>query len=423
MKKAYVEVYGCSFAQAEGEIIKGILSENGYSFSSEEDSDLIVLVTCQVKETTENKILFRLRELRDKYPNKKIIAYGCLSQAYPEKIRKIGGISIIGNHSLPLFEDALKRIENGEIVEYLEYVKKPKLGFPRILRNSVIGIVPVSEGCLSNCSYCSTKFSRGRLYSYEIEDIKREVEKLLKVGVKEIWLSSQDMGVYGMDKGKNLSELLREVVEINKEFNIRVGMMHPGFVKLFLKEMLEAFDNEKIYKFFHLPVQSGSNKILRLMKRNYTREDYEYIVKQIKRKYPLSQIWSDMIVGFPEETEEDFEMSVDLINKTKPDWVNVSRFSSRTGTEAQKMKQIPTEVKKKRSKIMSELVDKISKEINKNWLGWRGEILITEIGKDGFVGRNFAYKPVVVHSEEDLLGKKVEVIIKDFDKVLFGEIL
>ncbi len=425
MKKAYVEVYGCAFAQAEGEIIRGILKRNEYELlENEKEADLIVIVTCQVKETTENKILYRLKELTEKYPKKKIIAYGCLPQAYPDKVKRISNkISLVGNFSLDLFPEILRKVEAGEVVEYLEVRKSEKLGLPRVLKNSVIGIVPVSEGCLSNCSYCSTKFSRGRLYSYPEEKIIQEVKTLLHLGVKEIWLTSQDMGVYGMDRGETLVDLLKKVIDIPGKFYVRVGMMHPGFVKLFIDDLLEVYQNKKIYKFFHLPVQSGSDKILRLMKRNYTAEDYYDVVKKIKEKFPDAQIWTDVIVGFPEETEEDFEKTIKLIKDTKPDWVNVSRFSSRTGTEAQKMKQIPTEIKKERSRKMNELVRKIVEENNKKWIGWEGEVLISEVGKDGFVGRNYAYKPIIVKTEENILGKFVKVKVIDAKNVLFGEII
>ncbi len=422
--QVYIETYGCAYAQAEGEMIAGMLSKAGAVIvKSPELADIIILVTCHVKETTEKKILFRIKHFGESFPEKPLIVYGCLAQAYPEKVLEANEkASLVGNFSLHEVPKAVEKAIQGQRTEFLEEKVKEKLGLPRVKNNPVIGIVPIAEGCAGNCAYCSTKFSRGAIFSYPEELIVKEVCSLLSTGSKEIWLTAQDTGAYGVDINSTLPKLLREVSKIHGKFFVRVGMLNPAHVKKYLPELIEAYESEKIYKFLHLPVQSGSDKILKLMRRGYSVSDFIEIVEKFRENFEKIQIWTDIIVGYPGESEEDFEKSKELIKEIEPDWVNISRFSSRSGTEAAKMKQVPNEVKKERSKELSELVKSVVEKVNKKWKGWKGEVLVSEKGKDGWVARNFAYKPVVIKSDEHLLGKFVKVKISETKNVLFGEL-
>ena len=420
----YIETYGCAYAQAESEMIAGILSKAGAVIvKSPEIANAIILVTCHVKEATEKKILFRIQELGKKYPEKVLIVYGCLARAYPEKVLEAcPKACLVGNFSLHKIAEAVKNALKGKRIEYIEEKPKVKLGLPRIRRNPVIGIVPIAEGCVGNCAYCSTKFSRGKLFSYPKEFIIKEICSLVKTNVKEIWLTAQDTGAYGIDINSKLPELLKEISKIRGKFFVRVGMLNPGHMKKYLDELIEAYESKKIYKFLHLPVQSGSDKILKLMKRNYTVADFIEIIEKFRENFPEIQIWTDIIVGFPGESDEDFEQTKTLIKEIQPDWVNISRFSSRPGTEAQKMKQLPTQIKKERSRELSELVREIVEKVNEKWKNWEGEVLVSEKGKQGFIARNFAYKPVVIKNVQNLLGKFVRVKIYKTKNVLFGEL-
>jgi MiaB-like tRNA modifying enzyme len=422
---AYIETYGCAFAQAESEMIAGMLMKAGFAIvSSPNHADVLIVVTCHVKEATEKKILYRIKELGELYPDKPLIVYGCLPQAYPEKVKEANPkASLVGNHSLRKILKAVEEACKRKVVEFLDEKPEVKLGLPRVKRNPVIGIVPICEGCVGNCAYCSTKFSRGEIFSYPLNAIVKEVCNLVKGGCKEIWITAQDTAAYGIDINTSLPELLNEISKIPGKFYVRVGMMNPRNVKRILPELLDAYESEKIYKFLHIPVQSGSDKILRLMKRGYTVEEFVQIVEAFRERFPQIQIWTDIIVGFPEESEKDFEKTKELLETIKPDWVNVARYSLRPNTLAAKMKQIPTNIKKARSRKITELVKKIVVEKNSTWIGWQGEILVNEKGKEGWVGRNYAYKPVVVHADENLLGKFVKVRIVKATNVLFGEIL
>ena len=425
MKRAYVEVYGCAYAQAEGEMIRGMLSQLGFlEVTNPEGADLIVIVTCHVKEATEQKILHRIKSLGEKYPEKNLIVYGCLPQAYPEKVRNANPkASLLGNLSLHTFPECVKKVMSGERIEALHEIKKPKLGFPRGLKNKVIGIVPIAEGCAGACAYCSTRFSRRKIFSFPEELILEEIKAFLKAGCKEIWLTAQDTAAYGLDTGSSLPELLRKICTLEGKFFVRVGMMNPALVKKMCAELIEAFECEKIYKFLHIPVQSGSNKILKFMRRGYKVEEFIEMAKAFRSAFPMLQLWTDLIVGFPQESEQDFEKTKELIIKIKPDWVNISRFSVRDKTEAAKMKQVSTEIKKARSKELSEIVGKVVEEVNQKWVNWEGIALVSEKGKEGVVARNFAYKPIVLKKSCELLGKFVKVRIVNAKNVLFGEVI
>ncbi len=423
--KVYIETYGCAFAQAEGEMISGLLERNEFTIThSISDADVIVIVTCHVKETTEKKILYRIKKFGELYPGKALIVYGCLPQAYPEIVKENNPrASIVGNFFIRELPKIVSSVSKGNKIELIGKNKEVKLRLPRVKKNPVVGIIPIAEGCVGNCSYCSTKFSRGTIFSYPEEFIVKEAYDLIKNGCKEIYLTAQDTACYGIDIGTTLPDLIEKIISLPGDFSIRIGMMNPFTAKKILPKLLKVYESEKVYKFLHIPVQSGSDRILRKMNRNYTVSEFIDIVEKFREKFPFVQIWTDIIVGFPGETEEDFKMSIELIEKIKPDWVNVSRFSSRPGTKAAKMKQLPTSIKKERSREISKVVKSVVEEVNKKWIGWEGRILINEKGKGNWVGRNFAYKPVVVESEKNLLGKFVKVRIAQTKNILFGEIL
>lgn len=197
-------------------------------------------------------------------------------------------------------------------------------------------------------------------------------------------------------------------------FFVRNGMMNPDHVKRMLADLISSYNGKKIYKFIHIPVQSGDNDILKAMIRNYSAQEFEEIVEAFRDAFKIT-IWTDIIVGFPGETEEQFRNTLNLLKRNKPDWVNISRYAMRPDTLASELKQITTEVVKERTRIATNTVDIIALERNREWLDWRGDILISERGKkEGqWIGRNFAYKPVIINKSGNLLGKMVKVKIID----------
>ena len=263
-------------------------------------------------------------------------------------------------------------------------------------------MVEIASGCMSECTFCQTKLSKGDLTSYRIGDIVRQVKSEIHDGCKEVWLTSTDNGCYGFDIGTDLSELVKTVGEIPHDFRIRVGMMNPMYMPRVKDRLLKSFENDKVYKFLHVPVQSGSDKVLNHMKRGHTSRTFKDVVGRFREKFGDFTISTDIIVGFPTETDEDFEETVQLLNETRPEVVNLSRYSARPGTEAAEWDQIDVSIIKQRSKKIFDLTNQISFENNKRWLGWKGDVLFDENTNDGIKGRNFAYKPIFVKEQVEI---------------------
>ncbi|MBU0756847.1 MAG: tRNA (N(6)-L-threonylcarbamoyladenosine(37)-C(2))-methylthiotransferase, partial [Nanoarchaeota archaeon] len=308
-------------------------------------------------------------------------------------------------------------MEKGKNTILLDRRREARLNLPKIRKNSVVAIIPVSEGCLGACHYCKVKQARGDLFSYDIPTIAAEIETAVREGIREIWLTSQDMGCYGFDIGTNLVELLRYLTKIKGEFLLRIGMANPNHVLDYLDELIDIYDDPKIFKFLHIPVQSGNDRMLKSMNRKYRVSDFKKIVSRFRKAFPEIAVSTDIICGLPGETLEEFNESVDLIKKTRPDVLNISRFWARPGTVAAGMDgQVHGKVSKIWSQELTKTFHKIALENNQKWISWEGDVIIDEIGRNNtFVGRNYAYKPVIVKGTHRL-GDIVKVKIKKVTK-------
>lgn len=407
--KIGVLTYGCAVNKADSELMATLLREEGFELVLESEEPEIILVnTCIVKGPTENKILRKLQDLQK--AKKKVIIAGCMSKAYPKLTEKFPGFAVIGTNAMDIAEVVRNYLAEGESKEVREAGEKvvPK----KVKFNDYVDIVPISEGCLGACTYCATRFARGKLVSYSPDAIIKEIEDSVKKGAKEIWLTSQDNGCYGFDIGTNLAELLKRIVRIPGNFKVRNGMMNPGYLNKFLDELIEVYKDEKIFKFAHIPVQSGSDKVLKEMKRGYTTGDFEDIVSKF-RTMDIT-ISTDIIVGFPTETEQGFMETIDLLKRAQPDFLNLSKYWPRKKTEAGGMKQLPRDVVAARSKKAADLSSKMIKSHNKEWLGKTFGVTFTEKKGVYSVGRNSLYRPVLVKG--DLVGKTCNVTITETKK-------
>lgn len=413
MPKVYVESYGCSSNLADREIALGILKSKGFSFSEDpKDSDLNIIFTCSVKVPTVNRMISRIQSFTSL--KKPLVVAGCLSKTRRKAIERINPeASLISPDWIyKIDEVAQATIENKKIV-LLEDFKKPKLNLPRCRKNPIIAIVQIGRGCTSNCSFCCEPY-RGKLFSYPPEMIAKEVKQATREGCKEVWLTSLDTGCYGLDIHTSLPKLLEKICSIDEKFFVRVGMANPLHVKRILNELLESYKDEKVYKFLHIPLQSASNRILKLMNRGYTYRDFLKIVKKFRKEILQVTIATDIIVGFPEESQNDFKKTLEFVEKVKPDVVNISKFGPHPATLASRMKQVKSETINKRSEKLFKLVRKVQLKSNKKWLGWEGTVLIDEKGKNNtWVGRNFAYKPIIISSKRNLLGNFIKVKVVD----------
>jgi MiaB-like tRNA modifying enzyme len=400
MAKIFVEAYGCSASFADSEMISGLILNGGHTLvDNSSKSDLNIVVTCSVKDVTANKMMHRIKSLK----SKPLVVAGCFPKAEQNTVEKFSGnASLLGPNSLGMTLQVIDSALNGKKQIALEDSDLSKVGLPKVRLNPVVGIVEIASGCMSECTFCQTKLSKGDLSSYRLGDIVRQVQTEIKEGCKEVWLTSTDNGCYGFDIGTDLPSLVNAVVEIPDDFMIRVGMMNPMYMPRIKEDLIESFDNDKVFKFLHIPVQSGSDKVLHDMKRGHTVGTFREIVKKVKERFKDFTISTDIIVGFPSETEEDFQKTVNLLDEVRPDVVNLSKYSIRPGTEAAEWKQIDAAEVKRRSKIIFEQINKTSIDNNKKWIGWTGKVLFDEKTNEGVKGRNFAYKPVFVRNQVDI---------------------
>ncbi|HEV3432447.1 MAG TPA: tRNA (N(6)-L-threonylcarbamoyladenosine(37)-C(2))-methylthiotransferase, partial [Nitrososphaera sp.] len=372
--KVWIEAYGCSASMADSEMISGMLKEAGYEIATKKsDSALNLIVTCSVKDTTEHKMISRIRTMAKS--GKPLVVAGCLPKADKAKIESSSpSASLIGPNSIDKAPDAVRSALSGNRLVALKDSQLDKVNIPRIRLNPVISIVEIANGCMSECTFCQTKIAKGWLRSYRIGDIVRQIKSDVQSGCKEVWLSSTDNGCYGRDIDSNLVDLLQACCSIEDNFKIRVGMMNPMYLPQILDRMVSLFyENDKLFKFLHIPVQSGSDRILRKMKRGHTSKTFVEAVQAFRDKIPEMTISTDIIVGFPSETEDDFKQTIDLLERSQPDIVNISRYAARPKTEASGWKEmkVSSQVSKERSEYLHNLTRRIAKKRNSSWRGWQ----------------------------------------------------
>lgn len=426
--KVSVKSYGCSANQADGEALAGCLKQAGHTLTENPNSaDVLIYNCCAVKGPTENRMLAVLKQAPR---GKKLVVAGCLPLINRDRLnREVQFDAVVGPAFGSGIVGVVQRVFSGEKVMALQnaLTAKPSLCLPRVRANPVVSAVPVNYGCLGSCAYCCVLFARGRLRSYTIAEVTERFRADLAAGTREFWITSQDAACYGRDIATNLSELLKAVCALPEDFRVRVGMMTPNNVNDIVDELVDAFRNQKIFKFLHLPLQSGDDVVLKLMRRFYTVLEFREIVEAFRTAFPDLTLATDVICGFPGESNEAFERTLKLIRDIKPDVVNVSKFFARPGTPAAAMTEgvVGQAEIKRRSAETARLAKQVALERNMRWLGWRGEILVDEKGKiaGSWVGRNFAYKPVVVKSKSNLLGKEIRAQITEaFTTHLAGEV-
>ncbi len=384
------------------------LMEMGHLPSSEGMADAVIVNTCAVTEKTERKIKRRLRQLQ----GGRLVIAGCLTTALPDALEDIECCKMVGllgrSAALEvssLFEDGSALFGGG-----LGVVRDRCPD--RSSRQDACGIVNIAEGCVGHCSYCVVKKARGGLISREPEEVADEVERLVASGFAEIQLAAQDTAAYGLDIGTNLAELLAKVNEVPGEFMIRVGMMNPNTVVPILDELIAAFRIPRVFKFIHIPVQSGSDIVLRNMQRKYSSKDFLYIVDSFRESIGDLSVHTDIIAGFPGETDDDFRQTLDLIKLLDPDKVNVTRFSRRPGTPAAQAYDMPDRFKKERSRELTRQWMEIAAKKNLRYVEETLKALVTERGRGRTMkARSANYIGVVFPGAPELGGwRKIRIV-------------
>lgn len=352
----FVKTFGCQHNTADSEMMCGLLAEAGYSITTDliKNPQVAVINSCTVKSPSQEAMMTLIKKCIES--GIKVVLTGCVPQAAKED-EKIQNYSQVGPFQLGRIVEVVEETLNGNIVQLLDEGPLPSLEtIPRIRRNELIEVLPISSGCLGYCTYCKTRQARGSLKSYRIESILERIGLAIKDGVQQIWLTSEDTGAYGLDIGSNIAILLREVqTKVSDDVMVRLGMTNPPYIKAHVETVCDILNSGKFFKFIHIPVQSGSDPVLTKMRREYTVGEFESLCDYLLENVPDITIATDIICGFPGETDEDHQETLKLIKKYKFPVVNISQFYPRPGTPAFRMKKVPSHIVKARSSEVAEL--------------------------------------------------------------------
>ncbi|XP_032037337.1 threonylcarbamoyladenosine tRNA methylthiotransferase isoform X1 [Aythya fuligula] len=422
VQKIWIRTWGCSHNNSDGEYMAGQLAAYGYKITDNSaEADLWLLNSCTVKNPAEDHFRNSIKKAQE--GNKKVVLAGCVPQAQPRQ-DYLKGLSIIGVQQIDRVVEVVEETIKGHSVRLLGQKKDngkrlggARLDLPKIRKNPLIEIISINTGCLNACTYCKTKHARGDLASYPIEELVDRAKQSFQEGVCEIWLTSEDTGAYGRDIGTDLPTLLWKLVEaIPEGAMLRLGMTNPPYILEHLEEMAKILNHPRVYAFLHIPVQSASDSVLMDMKREYCVADFKRVVDFLKEKVPGITIATDIICGFPGETDEDFQETMKLVEQYRFPSLFINQFYPRPGTPAAKMHQVPAAVKKQRTKDLSQLFHSYNPYDHK--VGERQRVLVTEESFDSnyYVAHNPFYEQVLVPKDPVLMGKMVEVNIYEAGK-------
>ncbi|XP_075069235.1 threonylcarbamoyladenosine tRNA methylthiotransferase [Mixophyes fleayi] len=421
-QKIWIRTWGCSHNNSDGEYMAGQLAAYGYGITEHpEQADLWLLNSCTVKSPAEDHFRNSIKKAQEE--NKKVVLAGCVPQAQPRQ-EYLKGLSIIGVQQIDRVVEVVEETIKGHSVRLLGQKKDngkrlggARLDLPKIRKNPLIEIISINTGCLNACTYCKTKHARGELASYPIEELVDRAKQSFQEGVCEIWLTSEDTGAYGRDIGTDLPTLLWKLVDVIPEgAMLRLGMTNPPYILEHLEEMAKILNHPRVYAFLHIPVQSASDSVLMDMKREYCIADFKRVVDFLKERVPGITIATDIICGFPGETDEDFKETLKLVEEYRFPSLFINQFYPRPGTPAAKMMQVPAHVKKQRTKELSQLFHSYNPYDHK--IGQKQQVLVTEESFDlqYYVAHNQCYEQVLVPKDPTFIGKMVEVHIFEAGK-------
>jgi len=437
-RKFIIHTFGCQMNEHDSEKLLGMLENMGYEKTDRDEfADVIIFNTCCVRKHAEDRVYGRisqLKRLKQKKPDMILGICGCVPQQKDVadfiKERYPYVDLIFGTHNLHMFPELIRKamLTKETVIDIWNTEGQVIEGIPIAREEGIKAWVNIMYGCNNFCTYCIVPYVRGRERSRKPEDIVKEIEELVQKGYKEVTLLGQNVNSYGKDleDGINFPKLLRIINEISGLERIRFTTSHPKDLSMDL--IMAMKECEKVCEHIHLPFQAGSNKILKLMNRNYTREYYMELIEKLRNEIPDVGISTDIIVGFPGETEEDFADTVDLVKRVQFDSAFIFMYSKRTGTPAAEMtEQVPDEVKHRRFDYLVELQDSISKTKNQQLIGKVFEILVESPSKkdeNRLTGRTRTNKLVHFEGDLSLIGKLVNVKIKEAKAwTLYGEIL
>lgn len=403
-EKIWVKTYGCSHNTSDAEFMMGQLHEYGYTLLSDveaDDADLWLINSCTVKGPSQSAVGNLLKKARDM--SIAVVVSGCVPQGQKDA-KELEGVSTLGVTQIDRVVEAVEETLKGNTVTLLKKKELPRLDLPKIRKNPHVEIVPLSTGCLGACTYCKTKHARGELGSYSIQALVDRVRSAVADPlVREIWLSSEDTGAYGRDIQTNLPALLdlliKELPQDGRTM-LRVGMTNPPFILEHLEAIGEALRHPLCFSYLHVPVQSGSDAVLKNMNREYTRAEFEKVCDTLLASVDGMELATDIIAGFPGETDEDHKETMTLIQKYKFPHCHISQFYPRPGTPAARMKKVPTSIVKQRSREITREVDSWT-HVYQHLMGQvlKCTVVDTAADKVSVVGHSKSYAQILLAPE------------------------
>lgn len=400
--KIYFESYGCTLNKSEsGLYVNKLLQEGGVLVKSPEEADLSVIGTCVVIRHTENRMLNRIQELSSK---SKVRVMGCLPPV---------SAGTLDNENI----ETLKPLE-------IRSFYSGTLDGVEIVEPSIFDGIPINQGCTGSCNFCISRVARGKLLSRKPEKIIDQVKMQISRGIGEVRISSLDTAAYGKDIGVRLPSLVDGICSLTGKFRLRVGMMEPKNTQEILPELLDSYSSKRVFKFLHLPVQSGDNRILNSMNREYESETYFEIVDHFRRRYPDSTLSTDIISGYPGDDEESFENTFKLIERTEPEIINITRFSPRPYTRDFEKKTPESNLVKRWTSEYTKLHRELTNTRFDSLIGRIENVFTTERVKEGTtLARDSAYRPVVLPLYLPLFSEFEVEIVEHSDNYLVGKLI
>lgn len=410
-QKVFLRTFGCQHNQSDGEYMLGLLSNYGCTLvDTLEECDVCVVNSCTVKTPSESRGLHLVNLA--KAAKKQVVLAGCVPSADKSLPRKLPGVSMLHATQLDRVVEVVEEASRGRTITLLDKREAglPSLALPKVRQDRLTEIITINAGCLGGCTYCKTKLARGTVVSYSIDEIVSRALQAVSEGVCHIELASEDMGAYGVDIGTDIVQLLSTLSDsIPPGVMIRTGMTNPPYIMDHIDGIIEVLQRPNVYSFMHIPVQSGSDAVLTAMKRDYTIAEFSTLVERLREALPEIYILTDIICGFPGETDEDWDATLKLVEKYKFHGIYSSRFFAREGTPAARMKQLPNSVTKRRYQQLSELASSynrnagLARRIERAWFTGTDEKYGQTVGRT----KNFAR--VVVPRDDALLGRSALV--------------
>lgn len=409
-QRIFVKTFGCAHNSSDSEFMMGLLRDYGYTFADRlEDADACIVNSCTVKNPSQETAVTLTRKARD--AGKPVIFSGCVPSADASIASAMPEVSMLGVTQLDRVVEVVEEALRGNVVHLLGQRKVlPSLELPKVRRNSFVEIIPISGGCFGNCSYCKTKHARGKLSSYSEAAIIDRALQAASEGVSEVWLTSEDTGAFGLDIGTNIANLLRNIADaLPTGVMLKLGMTNPPYMLAHIEAVAEVLNRPNVFAFMHIPVQSGSDQVLQAMVREYTSADFRRLVDGLRKAVPGITVATDVICGFPAESEEDHQESLRMVDEHRFPILNISQFYPRPGTAAARMRKLPSNVVKRRSTEMTQLFESYTTFDDLQYREERVWFCETDFRHQQTVGHTKNYAKIVVERDDALLGRSAKV--------------